>query len=106
MIAPGVEISLDALTSRGAKLPRIDLVAPRSAIGKGTVDAIRSGMVFGFAAQVDGIVGRIRDELGEHAPTIATGGLASTIVPLTTTIDEVDDQLTLTGLRLLYEHNA
>ena len=106
VIAPGVEISLDALTSRGAKLPRIDLAAPRSAIGKGTVDAIRSGIVFGFAAQVDGIITRIRDELGMQAPTIATGGLASTIVPLTTTIDEVDDLLTLTGLRLLHEHNA
>ena len=106
VIAPGVEISLDALTSRGAKLPRIDLAAPRSVIGKGTVDAIRSGIVFGFAAQVDGIITRIRDELGMQAPTIATGGLASTIVPLTTTIDEVDDLLTLTGLRLLHEHNA
>ena len=106
VIAPGVEISLDALTSRGAKLPRIDLAAPRSVIGKGTVDAIRSGIVFGFAAQVDGIITRIRDELGTQAPTIATGGLASTIVPLTTTIDEVDDLLTLTGLRLLYERNV
>jgi type III pantothenate kinase len=106
VIAPGVEISLDALTSRGAKLPRIDLVTPPSAIGKGTVDAIRAGIVFGFAAQVDGVIARIRDELGEGAPTIATGGLAGTIVPSTTTIDEVDDLLTLTGLRLLYEHNA
>ena len=106
VIAPGVEISLDALTSRGAKLPRIDLAAPRSAIGKGTVDAIRSGIVFGFAAQVDGIITRIRDELGTEAPTIATGGLAATVVPSTTTIDEVDDLLTLTGLRLLYEHNV
>jgi type III pantothenate kinase len=106
VIAPGVEISLDALTSRGAKLPRIDLAAPRSAIGKGTVDAIRSGIVFGFAAQVDGIIKRIRDELGTQAPTIATGGLAATVVPSTTTIDEVDDLLTLTGLRLLYEHNV
>ena len=105
VIAPGVEISLDALTSRGAKLPRIDLAAPRSAIGKGTVDAIRSGIVFGFAAQVDGIITRFRDELGTQAPTIATGGLAAIVVPSTTTIDEVDDLLTLTGLRLLYEHN-
>jgi len=106
VIAPGVEISLDALTARGAKLPRIDLVAPHSAIGKGTVDAIRAGIVFGFAAQVDGIVTRIRAELGTPAPTIATGGLAATVVPSTGTIDEVDDLLTLTGLRLLHEHNA
>lgn len=105
VIAPGVEISLDALTSRGAKLPRIDLVPPRSAIGKGTVDAIRAGIVFGFAAQVDGIVARIREELGVEAPAIATGGLAGTVVPQTESIDEVDDLLTLTGLRLLHERN-
>jgi len=105
VIAPGVEISLDALTSRGAKLPRIDLVPPRSAIGKGTVDAIRAGIVFGFAAQVDGIVARIREELGVDAPAIATGGLAATVVPQTDSIDEVDDLLTLTGLRLLHERN-
>lgn len=106
VIAPGVEISLDALTSRGAKLPRIDLVPPRAAIGKGTVDAIRAGVIFGFAAQVDGLVRRIRDELGAEAPAIATGGLAAHIVPSTETIDEVDDMLTLTGLRLLHERNA
>ncbi|CAB4936619.1 unannotated protein [freshwater metagenome] len=106
VIAPGVEISLDALTSRGAKLPRIDLVAPRAAIGKGTVEAIRSGIIFGFAAQVDGMVARIRDELGADAPTIATGGLARHIVPHTQTIDEIDDFLTLRGLKLLHEHNA
>jgi type III pantothenate kinase len=105
VIAPGVEISLDALTARGAKLPRIDLVPPRSAIGKGTVDAIRAGIVFGFAAQVDGIVARIREELGAQAPAIATGGLAATVVPQTESIDEVDDLLTLTGLRLLHERN-
>lgn len=105
VIAPGVEISLDALTARGAKLPRIDLVPPRSAIGKGTVDAIRAGIVFGFAAQVDGIVARIRAELGVEAPAIATGGLAATVVPQTESIDEVDDLLTLTGLRLLHECN-
>lgn len=105
VIAPGVEISLDALTSRGAKLPRIDLQAPRSAIGKGTVDAIRSGIVYGFAAQVDGVVARLREELGEKAATIATGGLAPLIVPHCSSIDDVDDLLTLTGLRLLHERN-
>ncbi|CAB4881928.1 unannotated protein [freshwater metagenome] len=106
VIAPGVEISLDALTSRGAKLPRIDLQAPRAAIGKGTVDAIRSGIIFGFAAQVDGLVARIRAELGADAPTIATGGLAQHIVPYTETIDRIDDFLTLRGLKLLHERNA
>jgi len=106
IISPGVEISLDALTSRGAKLPRIDLIPPRSVIGKGTVEAIRSGIIYGFAAQVDGIIRRIHDELGTPAPTIATGGLARHIVPFTETITEVDDLLTLAGLKLLYERNT
>lgn len=106
VLMPGVEISLDALTSRGAKLPRIDLVAPRRAIGKGTVDAIRSGVVFGFASAVDGLLGRIQEELGEEAATIATGGLAGVVVPYTESIDVVDDLLTLKGLKLLHERNA
>jgi type III pantothenate kinase len=106
VIAPGVEISLDALTSRGAKLPRIDLLPPRAAIGKGTIEAIRSGIIYGFAAQVDGIVARISDELGEPPATIATGGLAQHIVPHTEAIDEIDDLLTLKGLKLLYERNT
>jgi type III pantothenate kinase len=106
VIAPGVEISLDALTSRGAKLPRIDLLPPRAAIGKGTIDAIRSGIIYGFAAQVDGILARISRELGEEPATIATGGLAQHIVPHTDSIDEIDDLLTLKGLKLLYERNT
>ncbi|MEA2304617.1 MAG: type pantothenate kinase [Solirubrobacteraceae bacterium] len=106
VIAPGVEISLDALTSRGAKLPRIDLAAPRRAIGKGTVEAIRSGMIFGHAGQVDALVGRIQEELGGEAATIATGGLASHIVPHCRSIEVVDDLLTLRGLKLLHERNA
>lgn len=105
VLMPGVEISLDALTSRGAKLPRIDLVAPRRAIGKGTVDAIRAGVVFGYASAVDGLIGRIHDELEADAPVIATGGLAGTIVPFCESIDEQDDLLTLEGLRLLHERN-
>jgi type III pantothenate kinase len=105
IISPGVEISLDALTNRGVKLPRIDLVAPRRVIGKGTVDAIRSGIIFGYAAQVDGLITRVREELGAGAPTIATGGLARHIVPYCTTIDEVDDLLTLRGLKLLHDRN-
>jgi type III pantothenate kinase len=102
IITPGVEISMDALTERGAKLPKIDLIKPRSLIGKGTVDAIRSGIVYGFAGQVDGIIGRLRDELGEETKTIATGGLAEHIVPFTGCIDHVDDLLTLKGLRILH----
>ncbi len=106
VIAPGVEVSLDALTTRGAKLPKIDLAPPRSAIGKSTVDAIRSGVIYGYAAQVDGIVARLQEELGEEAATIATGGLARAIVPYTTVIDELDDLLTLKGLKLLHERQA
>jgi type III pantothenate kinase len=105
IICPGVEISMEALTTRAAKLPKIDLGPPRQLIGKTTVDAIRSGIVYGFAGQVDGIVRRLRAEMGEETETIATGGLAQHIVPYTETIDEVDDLLTLTGLRLLHERN-
>jgi type III pantothenate kinase len=81
-------------------------VPPRAAIGKGTVEAIRSGIIFGFAAQVDGIVTRIRAELGGSAATIATGGLAEHIVPFTSTIDHVDDLLTLKGLKLLHSRST
>jgi type III pantothenate kinase len=106
IIFPGVEISMEALTARAAALPRIDLAPPRALIGKTTVDAIRSGIVFGFAAQVDGIVRRLQAEMGEEIEVIATGGLAEHIVPFTETIDVTDDLLTLTGLRLLHERNA
>ncbi len=105
IITPGVEISMEALTSRAAALPRVEIGPPRSLIGKSTVDAIRSGIVYGFAGQVDAIVRRLRGELGEETETIATGGLAGHIVPFTETIDEVDDLLTLTGLKLLHERN-
>jgi type III pantothenate kinase len=105
IITPGVEISMEALTSRAAALPRVEIAPPRSLIGKSTVDAIRSGIVYGFAGQVDAIVRRLRGELGQETETIATGGLAGHIVPFTETIDEVDDLLTLTGLKLLHERN-
>ena len=106
VIAPGVEVSLEALTERGAKLPKIDLAPPRHAIGKSTVEAIRSGVIYGYAGQVDAIVRRLKDELDEEADVIATGGLASHIVPYTEEIDEVDDLLTLAGLKLLHERNG
>lgn len=105
IIAPGLEISMEALTSRAARLRKVDLAAPRSLIGKSTEDAMRAGLVYGFAAQVDGIVTRMRDELGEETEAIATGGLAHIIVPHCEAIDDVDDLLTLTGLRIIYERN-
>src|SRR3954451_19982199 len=106
VLVPGVEISLAAVTARGAKLPAVDLLPPRTVIGKSTVDAIRSGVIYGFAGAIDGILRRILDELGDETDVIATGGLAGVIVPFTEHIDEIDDLLTLTGLRLLYERNA
>jgi type III pantothenate kinase len=106
VILPGIEISLDALTERGAKLPKIDLAEPRGVIGKSTVDAIRSGILYGYAGAIDGILGRVEAELGEEMDVIATGGLSSKIVPFTERIDEIDDLLTLNGLRLIHEKNA
>jgi len=109
-IAPGVEVSLDALTSRAARLSRIDLGEPEAVIGKTTAGSLRSGVVFGFAGLVDGIVGRMQDELGGEAgpqsvATIATGGFAELVVPHTQTLDRVDPLLTLKGLKLVQERN-
>jgi type III pantothenate kinase len=105
VIAPGIEISMEALTERTAKLPRIDLSEPGGAIGKNTQAAIQSGVVYGFAGLVDGITRRLKIELGGDPTVIATGGLAQSIAPFCDTIDEIDDLLTLTGLRLIYEQN-
>jgi type III pantothenate kinase len=106
LIMPGLEISVEALTERAAALPRVDItVAPRALIGKTTIDGIRSGVVYGTAGAVDAIMHRLRRELGEQTKAIATGGLANVIVPFTNTIAEVDELLTLTGLRILYERN-
>jgi type III pantothenate kinase len=103
-IGPGLAISLSALIERAARITRIDLLEPEEAIGRSTRAAIQSGFVFGFAGLIDGIVGRIEEEL--PAPRlIATGGYASTVVPFTEKIDEVDDLLTLKGLRLIHERN-
>jgi type III pantothenate kinase len=102
IICPGVEISLSALSARAAALPKIDLTPPERLVGKGTVESIRSGVIYGFAGLIDGIVGRLRAELGTF-DTIATGGLANAIVPFCTEIDEVDDLLTLQGLRIIHQ---
>jgi type III pantothenate kinase len=104
-IGPGLEISLTALIDRAARITRIDLEAPEAAIGRSSRAAIQSGFVFGFAGMIDGIVRRIEAELGE-ARLLATGGLAKTVVPFTETIDEVDDMLTLKGLRLIHARNT
>lgn len=104
-IGPGLEVSMAALTGRTAKLPSIDLTDTGSAIGSNTVAAIRSGFVFGFAGLVDGIARRICGELGPETAVVATGGLAGLIAPHCELIDEVDDRLTLTGLRLIHERN-
>jgi type III pantothenate kinase len=106
VISPGVEISLEALAARAARLPRVDIDEPRHAIGKGTEEAIQAGVVYGFAGQVDAILGRIREELGEEATAIATGGFASAIVPFCEQVDEVDDRLTLQGLKLIWDRNS
>jgi type III pantothenate kinase len=105
VIGPGIEVSMEALTERAAKLPKVDLVAPESVIGKTTQASIQSGMVFGFAGAIDAIARRIGEELGDEAEVIATGGLAGAIAPFCETIDTVDDLLTLTGLRLIWEMN-
>jgi type III pantothenate kinase len=106
VISPGIEISLEALASRAARLPRVEIEAPRHAIGKGTLEAIQSGVVYGYAGAVDAVLGRLREELGEEATTIATGGFATAIVPYCDQVDEVDDLLTLTGLKLVFERNS
>lgn len=106
VISPGVEISIEALTQRAAALPKVRLTPPRAAIGKGTREAIQSGVIYGYAGQVDGIVARLREELGDEATAIATGGWAHVIVPHCEQIDELDDLLTLKGLLLVWNRNG
>ncbi|MEU0505155.1 type III pantothenate kinase [Nocardia sp. NPDC005998] len=108
VLAPGVEISSEALIERAA-LRRVELARPRSVVGKNTVEAIQSGAIFGFAGLVDGLIDRIRDEFdafaGDDVAVVATGTAAPLIVPESETIDHHEPHLTLTGLRLVYERN-
>ena len=106
VLAPGIEISMDALFARAARLTRVPFEAPPTVIGKTTTAGLQSGLVYGFAGQVDAISARIREELGApDAPVIATGGLADVIAPHSTAISKVDPWLTLEGLRLVWERN-
>nr|WP_306220788.1 type III pantothenate kinase [Cohnella sp. WQ 127256] len=105
-IVPGLGIAAEALYQRAAKLPRIELTKPKTVIGRNTVAAMQSGIIFGYAGQVDGIVRRICKEFNVQPRVIATGGLAELIAGETETIEVVDDMLTLEGLRIVYERNG
>ena len=105
VIFPGVKVSLEALTSRAAQLPAISLDKPRHVIGKNTVDCMRSGMMYGTAAMIDGLVDRIEAELGHKATPIATGGLAQFITPLCKREIILEKELLLKGLNIIYKKN-
>ena len=105
VLAPGIEVSMEALFAKAARLTKVDFIEPPTVIGKTTTQALQSGVVYGFAGQVDGIVEHIRDELGSEARAIATGGLAELIAPHARTIERVDHDLTLEGLRLVWALN-
>ena len=104
-IAPGIGISMEALFDRASKLPRVELVRPESVVGKNTVSAMQSGIVYGYVGQVEGIIARMKAESKEEPTVIATGGLADLIASETKSIDIVDNFLTLKGLHLIYERN-
>ncbi|MDP4099199.1 type III pantothenate kinase [Paenibacillus sp. P96] len=105
VIVPGIGISTEALYQRASKLPRIELEKPKKVIGRNTVHAMQAGIIFGYAGQVDGIVERIKQEMGAELKVIATGGLAELIAGETKSIQEICPLLTLEGLRIIYERN-
>lgn len=105
-ICPGIAISADALYTHASRLPRVEMRLPERVVGRNTVASIQSGLVFGYTSLVDGMVRRIVEEYGAPMNVIATGGLARVIADSSETIEAVDDDLTLTGLRLLYERNT
>jgi type III pantothenate kinase len=105
-LAPGIDISLEALSNRAAQLRKVEVLKPRSPIGKNTVEALQSGAVYGFAGQVDGLVDRIIDEIGPVTAVVATGGLATVVIGESETITHHDPNLTLTGLRMVFERNT
>jgi type III pantothenate kinase len=105
-IAPGIDVAATALYQSTAQIRRVELVAPPSAIGKNTVHAVQSGLVYGTAALIDGLVARAADELGGDARVIATGGFAPAVVDHCTSIEKIEPQLTLIGLRLIFDRNV
>lgn len=105
-VAPGIAISAEALFTRTAALPRVEFVRPKHAIGTNTVAAIQSGLIFGYAGLIEGVVSRIQEELGEKAKVVATGGYADLIAGETKIIDILNPDLTLEGLKILYEMNT
>jgi type III pantothenate kinase len=106
LIAPGIKVSMEALYDKASKLPKIEIQKPPHVIGKSTVNAMQSGVFYGYIGQVDGIVGRIKKEVDQTPTVIATGGLASLLADDSTTIDYVDPHLTLKGLYLIYQKNS
>ncbi|MBE5847260.1 MAG: type III pantothenate kinase [Lachnospiraceae bacterium] len=106
MILPGVRVSLDSLVSRTSQLPRIGLDAPKKLIGKNTIDCMKSGIIMGQASAMDGLIDRICDEMGRKIPVVATGGLSSSIIPFCRNEVIIDNDLTLKGLKYIYDKNA